>query len=102
MRGVEMNARRVSIFKRLKQAVLMVVPLIISSFGKVENIANAMDLRGFGKEKRRSWYSEHEPSRLDYRFRVIIACLAAVTAFYIIYFRILNPWPFTYWYWGLV
>jgi energy-coupling factor transport system permease protein len=101
MRGVEMSSRRVSVFTRLKQTVLMVVPLVFTAFGKVENIANAMDLRGFGKNKRRSWYSEHEPTRMDYIFRVFIGLMAAFTLFYIVYFRILNPWPFTYWYWGL-
>jgi energy-coupling factor transport system permease protein len=101
MRGVEMNSRRISLLKRLKQSVLMVVPLIITSFGKVENIANAMDLRGFGKLKKRSWYSEHEPTRLDYIFRIFILFLFIFTVWYFVYFRILNPWPFRYWFWGL-
>lgn len=98
MRGVEMNSKKASVFKRVKQAALLVVPLLISSFGKVESIANAMDLRGFGKKNSRTWYSEHEPTRADYIVRVITALLLAYTVFYIVYYRNLNPWPARYWY----
>jgi energy-coupling factor transport system permease protein len=101
MRGAEMDNRKVSVFKRLKQTVMLVVPLLISSFGKVESIANAMDLRGFGRKKRRSWYSEHEPGKLDYIFRGVTLLLLAFGIFYVIYFRVLNPFPATYWYFNI-
>ena len=96
-RGVEMDPRKASLGRRLKQTVLVLAPLIITSFGKVGNIANAMDLRGYGRLKRRSWYSEKPPSRADWIARVIIVLLAAFVIFYIVYFRILNPPPFSYW-----
>lgn len=98
MRGVEMNSKKTPLAKRLKQVAILVVPLMITSFGKVESIANAMDLRGFGKHKSRSWYSEREPSRADYVFRIITVLLLAFTVFYIVYFRNLHPWPARYWY----
>ncbi|HWR22447.1 MAG TPA: energy-coupling factor transporter transmembrane component T [Feifaniaceae bacterium] len=97
MRGLELDAKRVSVFKKLKHTTLMLMPLIISSFAKVENIASSMDLRSFGKEKKRTWYSEHEPSRADQWMRVFILLLFLCDLFYIIYFRQLHPAPFDYW-----
>ena len=97
MRGVELDARKAGLGQRIKQTGLILVPLIMTSFGKVGNIANAMDLRGYGKHKKRSWYSEKPPSRADWFARAIIVLLAAFNVFYIIYFRVLHPLPFSYW-----
>ena len=59
-RGMELDSKKTSLWQRLKQNVLILVPLIVTSFDRVGNIANAMDLRGFGKNKTRTSYSEHE------------------------------------------
>lgn len=64
-RGLELDSRKSSIFKRLKQYVLILIPLIITSFDRVGNIANAMDLRGFGKNKDKTYYCEHEDTKGD-------------------------------------
>ena len=97
MRGLELDKKRVSALQKLKQSTLMLVPLILSSFAKVENISNSMDLRSFGKEKKRTWYSEHEPTRADKLMRVFILLLFLCALSYIVYFRILHPAPFDYW-----
>jgi energy-coupling factor transport system permease protein len=97
MRGVELDPRRASLVRRLRQTVLVLVPLIMSSFGRVETIANAMDLRGFGKLKKRSWYSEHPPARADVLARIIFAALGAFCLYYIVFYRVINPPSFDYW-----
>lgn len=97
MRGVELDGKRVSLGKKLKQYVLLLVPLIVSSFGKVDNIANSMDLRGFGKHKKRTWYSEHPPTRADWIARACIILTVCVIVFYIVYFRNIHQAPFEYW-----
>ena len=97
MRGVELDARKAGLGKRVKQTTLVLVPLIMTAFGKVGNIANAMDLRGYGKHKARSWYSEREPTKADWFARAVILLLALFNVFYIVYFRIINPLPFSYW-----
>lgn len=56
-RGLEMDGRKQHLYKRLKNAALMLFPLIISSMDRIEVISNAMELRGFGKGKKRTWYS---------------------------------------------
>ena len=55
-RGVEMNSRKASLVSRLKTASGTLVPLILSSMDRIEVISNAMELRSFGKNKKRTWY----------------------------------------------
>ena len=54
-RGIEMSKKE-PLHKRLKSASAILIPLILSSMDRIETIANAMELRGFGKKKKRSWY----------------------------------------------
>ncbi len=54
-RGIEMS-RKESLIKRLRAAAAILVPLILSSMDRIEVISNAMELRGFGKHKKRTWY----------------------------------------------
>ena len=54
-RGIEMSKKE-SLVKRLKSASAILIPLILSSMDRIEVSSNAMELRGFGKNKKRSWY----------------------------------------------
>lgn len=54
-RGMEMSKKE-SLSKRLKSASQILIPLILSSLDKIDTITNAMELRGFGKNKKRTWY----------------------------------------------
>ena len=76
-RGLEMASKKQNIIKRLKNASSMLFPLIISSMDRIEVIANAMELRGFGKHKKRSWYSERPFRAPDYT-AIIFVCLLMV------------------------
>ena len=58
-RGLELNKEKEGLIKRLKCASTLLFPLIVSSMERIEVIANAMELRGFGKNKKRTWYSSH-------------------------------------------
>lgn len=64
-RGVEMS-RKVSLVKRLKSASAILIPLVLSSMDRIETISNAMELRGFGKNKKRTWYAARPFTRWDY------------------------------------
>ena len=96
-RGVEMDAKRASLMTRLKQTVLILVPLIISSFDRIGNIANAMDLRGFGKKKKRTYYAEHEPTKADNWFKVAYTIVGIFCLIYIVC-KIIWPPEMTVWY----
>lgn len=76
-RGIEMS-KKATLINRLKSASAILIPLIMSSMDKIEIISNAMELRGFGKNKKRTWY-------MSRRFRAadilsIIMCAALVVA----------------------
>ena len=96
-RGVELDAKRASLMTRLKQTVLILVPLIISSFDRIGNIANAMDLRGFGKKRKRTYYSEHEPTKADKCFRIVYTAIGVFCVIYIVY-GIIWPREMIVWY----
>ena len=68
-RGVEMSKKQ-SLFKRLKSAGAILIPLVLSSMDRIEIISNAMELRGFGKNKKRTWYMGRKFGRAD------ILCMA--------------------------
>ena len=63
-RGIEMS-RKQGLFKRLKSAAAILIPLILSSMDRIEVISNAMELRGFGKNKKRTWYMGRPFAALD-------------------------------------
>ena len=63
-RGTEMS-KKASLVDRLKAASSILIPLILSSMERIETISNAMELRGFGKDAKRTWYSGRKFSRMD-------------------------------------
>ena len=92
-RGLEMAGRKEKLMKRLRSAVSMIFPLIISSMDRIEVISNAMELRGFGKGKRRTWYSARPFTKKDIISIVVSALLLGVS--FALYFvnggRYYNP-----------
>ncbi len=64
-RGTEMS-KKASLVNRLKAASAILIPLILSSMERIETISNAMELRGFGKGKTRTWYSARKFSTMDF------------------------------------
>lgn len=55
-RGLDLSKKE-KVFTRVKNIMNICIPLIFSTLTRVDIIANTMDLRGFGKKKRRTWYS---------------------------------------------
>ena len=77
-RGTEMS-KKASLTERLKAASTILIPLILSSMDRIEVISNAMELRGFGKGKTRSWYSARRFTKIDYLFMTISLLLIVVS-----------------------
>jgi len=71
-RGLDLS-RKAKLTHRFKNALMIVIPLIFSSLDRIDLISNAMDLRGFGKAKSRTWYTARRFSRRDY-LAIIISC----------------------------
>lgn len=72
-RGVEMSAKA-KLSDRLKNMVKILVPLIFSTLDRIELITNAMELRGYGKHRKRTWYSYRRLGKNDWLS--IVVCLA--------------------------
>ena len=98
-RGLELDKKKASPFERLKQTVMILIPLVITSFDRVNDIANAMDLRGFGKHKKRTYYAEHEIIKGEKIFIAFYLIVFAFVIFYSIYSRVVT-FPTKMWiYW---
>ena len=74
-RGLELSKKQ-KFSTRVKEYVKMIVPLIMSSLDRIDNISDAMDLRGFAKHKKRTWYNSRKLSRND-----ILAIIFTLTVF---------------------
>ncbi len=75
-RGIEMSGKA-NIFSRLKNMSAILFPLIFTSMERIDSISSAMELRGFGKNKKRTWYSGKKLTKADI---LIIAGITAVSA----------------------
>ncbi len=76
-RGVDLS-KKVSLKKRFSGILSIAAPLIFTSLERIDLISNAMDLRGFGKHKTRTWYSARPFKRAD------IVVLAATALFVVL------------------
>ena len=73
-RGLDLS-RKARFKDRFKNALLIIIPLIFSSLDRIELISNAMDLRGFAKEKTRTWYTSKKLIWRDYSALTISALI---------------------------
>lgn len=96
LRGLELDSKKTKLMARIKQYILILAPLIITSFDRVENIANAMDLRGFGKNKKKTFYCEHEETKDDKKMKIFYL-LALVLLIVLIINNIFNTSEFSVW-----
>ncbi len=91
-RGVDIS-RNEKLGKRIKNISAIIFPLILSSLDRIEVISNAMELRGFGKNKERSWYSEKKLTKTDF-WTIIIAAIIFIFSLWVTYqngSRFYNP-----------
>ena len=80
-RGLELS-QKASFIKRLKRTVPLLMPLIFSSLDRIEVISRAMELRGFGKNRNRSWYSAKPFTHADKVLLAICILLFAAGIWY--------------------
>jgi len=64
-RGIDLSTKE-KLGKRIKNAASIIMPLVFSSLEKIETISNTMELRGFGKNKKRTYYSAQPLDKADY------------------------------------
>ncbi len=91
-RGIEMS-KKAKFMDRVKSIAAIIFPLIFSSMDRIDVVSNAMQLRGFGKNRRRTWYSAKPLKKNDWvalTFTVIF-CAGAFIITFINGSRFYNP-----------
>lgn len=71
-RGIEMSSKA-KLTERIKRTSSIIFPLLFSTMERIDVVSNAMELRGFGKKKKRTWYMAKKLTAADYL--VLIATL---------------------------
>jgi len=72
-RGIDLS-RKAKLSARMKGVTAILFPLVFSSLDRIETISNAMELRSFGKDKKRTWYRGRPFTRWDY----LVICVSAL------------------------
>ncbi len=91
-RGIEMS-KKGKLVDRIKSTTAIIFPLVFSSMGRIETISTAMELRSFGKHRKRTWYMARPLKRNDYLV-IAVSVLFMIVALTITYMdgsRFYNP-----------
>jgi energy-coupling factor transport system permease protein len=92
-RGLDLSKKE-KFTVRVKNIMNIFVPLIFSTLDRIELISNAMDLRGFGKHKKRTWYAAKSMKKQDVVaiiFAVIVLLISLFVSIFINQSRFFNP-----------
>ena len=93
-RGLDLSKKE-KFSTRLKNIMNICVPLIFSTMDRIDVISNAMDLRGFGKHKGRTWYTKTPMKRTDWLCIAACLCVLAVVLFFFLFINHGRHWnPF--------
>lgn len=76
-RGLDIS-RKVGLVTRVRNVVSTLMPLLLGSLDRIETVSSAMELRGFGRGRRRTWY-DVKPMRLR-DWSTILGAAAVVAA----------------------
>ncbi len=80
-RGLEMTSKEKAI-QRLKNITKILIPLIFTTLDRIELISNAMELRAYGKSKKRTWYSFKPLKTSDY-ISILVCSLIFIATIYV-------------------
>lgn len=92
-RGLDLSKKE-KLGTRVKNMINICVPLIFSTLDRIELISNAMDLRGFGKHKKRSWFAAKPLRRGDWiamGFALCVLLGSLALSFFGNHSRFFNP-----------
>ena len=91
-RGIDIS-KKAPLRRRLSGVLTILFPLVFSSMDKIELISNAMELRGFWRQNRRTWYCARSFSKWDFIVvGISVLCvLLSVLTFIINKGRFFNP-----------
>ena len=92
-RGIEMS-KKASLPERIRRTSNIIFPLLFSSMEHIDVVSNAMELRGFGKKKKRTWYAYRKLEFMDFLVlsATVIFCVAALCFTFYDGSRYWYPW----------
>lgn len=92
-RGLELS-KKGRLFERIKGNVQLLTPLIFSSLERIDTVSTTMELRRFGKGKKRSWYQAQAFQPGDYVVTAlaILLLLLSLALMVLNQGRFYNPW----------
>ena len=73
-RGIDLSGKD-KLLTRMKNSVAILLPLVLSSLNRIETVSNAMELRGFGRNKKRTWYNLRRMQRNDW---IVVGLILAI------------------------
>ncbi|MBQ1793929.1 MAG: energy-coupling factor transporter transmembrane protein EcfT [Peptostreptococcaceae bacterium] len=82
-RGIDMSKKE-KLTKRIKNIASILMPLIFSSLERIEVISCAMELRGFGTKRKRTWYNSRKFKVNDY-IAIVVAVIILCISIYMTY-----------------
>lgn len=91
-RGIEMT-EKARLTDRVRSVLAIIFPLIFTSMERIDTISTAMELRSFGKNKKRTWYYARPLKSSDYAVMIIsvLFMAAALAVTYADGSRFYNP-----------
>lgn len=92
-RGLD-NSKKAKLKQRVVNTTKIIIPLLFSTLDRIELITNAMDLRGYGKHNKRTWYSYKKLNSRDYVsivVSVLILCFSLFMRIVIVKSMYYNP-----------
>ena len=91
-RGIELSSKG-KLKDRIRNTAAIIFPLLFTSMDRIDTVSNAMELRGFGKKKKRTWYSRKALSRNDIMVIVFIIVFSVFSLVFTYYdgSRFYNP-----------
>ena len=92
-RGLELSAKG-KLMDRIKGNLALVIPLIFGSLERIDTISTAMELRRFGKNKKRTWYMARPLEARDWLVIGLALAIVLLTLalFWVNQGRFYNPW----------
>ncbi len=70
-RGIDMSGKA-RLLERIKRTSSIIFPLLFSTMNRIDVVSNAMELRGFGKKKKRTWYMAKKLTVSDYLVLAVV------------------------------
>jgi len=87
-RGLD-NSKKAPLKQRVVNTTKIIIPLMFSTLDRIESISNAMELRGYGKHKTRTWYSSKKYTRNDY-LSILVSILVLAISLFMRFFIVKN------------